>query len=248
MSIERVVVWFSCGATSAIAAKLAVDRYRRAGLPLLVLYCETRSEHEDNQRFLRACEHWFDMHILSVSTGRYRDTWDVWERERYIAGVAGAKCTTELKKRVRQEMEEVGDLHVFGYDSDEADRASAFRRNNPEVSAWFPLLDAGLDKAHCLRALDAAGIARPTMYLLGYRNNNCIGCPKGGAGYWNKIRRDFPNVFERMAALEERLGARLIKLSSGRVSLRELPPNVGRYESEPSLSCGVLCAPTQAAP
>ncbi len=54
--------------------------------------------------------------------------------------------------------------------------------------------------------IERAGIELPAMYKLGYRNNNCIGCPKGGMGYWNKIRVDFPEVFERMAALQRELG------------------------------------------
>ncbi len=37
------------------------------------------------------------------------------------------------------------------------------------------------------------------MYDLGYPNNNCIGCVKGGMGYWNKIRKDFPEVFQKRA-------------------------------------------------
>ena len=32
------------------------------------------------------------------------------------------------------------------------------------------------------------------MYDLGYPNNNCIGCIKGGMGYWNRIRKDFPDI------------------------------------------------------
>ena len=40
------------------------------------------------------------------------------------------------------------------------------------------------------------------MYKLGYNNNNCIGCVKGGQAYWNKIRIDFPETFNKMAKLE----------------------------------------------
>jgi hypothetical protein len=83
------------------------------------------------------------------------------------------------------------------------------------------------------------------MYVLGYRNNNCIGCVKGGAGYWNKIRVDFPETFERMAKVEEYLGRTVCKITeegvTRRVSLRELPPHVGDYESEPDMSCGIFC-------
>ena len=71
----------------------------------------------------------------------------------------------------------------------------------------------------------------------GYHNNNCVGCVKGGAGYWNKIRVDFPEAFERMARLELEIGAHIIK---GKHYLDELPQDAGRWEDE-DIECGVLC-------
>ena len=87
------------------------------------------------------------------------------------------------------------------------------------------------------------------MYKLGYRNNNCVGCVKGEAGYWNKIRVDFPETFERMAKMEDYLGRTVCKIERTvdgvrtikRVSLRELPPNQGNYPSEPDIQCGIFC-------
>lgn len=88
-------------------------------------------------------------------------------------------------------------------------------------------------------------IELPAMYKLGYKNNNCIGCVKGGAGYWNKIRRDFPEAFEKMALVEEELGRTINQTRVGgerkRITLRELDPNAGRYEDEADISCGVVC-------
>jgi len=43
------------------------------------------------------------------------------------------------------------------------------------------------------------------MYKLGYHNNNCIGCVKGGMGLLETSKVDFPEHFDRMAKLE-RLG------------------------------------------
>ena len=94
-----------------------------------------------------------------------------------------------------------------------------------------------------------AGIELPAMYKLGYRNNNCIGCVKGEAGYWNKIRVDFPEVFERMAQIEELLGRTVCKreyvedgvVKRDRIPLRELPPDAGDYPSEPEVECGIFC-------
>ena len=81
-----------------------------------------------------------------------------------------------------------------------------------------------------------AGIELPAMYRLGYRNNNCIGCVKGGLGYWNKIRRDFPDAFRKMSQFERQIGARI-----NPVYLDELDPRRGRYESELEIECGPVC-------
>lgn len=243
---ERLVIWFSCGATSAVAARMALDKYSDSGLEVVMAYCDTGAEHPDNARFMRDCEAWLGHPIQVLRHPHYVDTWGVWEARRYIAGVYGAPCTLELKKSVRERFERPDtDLQVFGFDAGEVERAAKFRRNQPEVQLVTPLIDAGLTKEHCFLMLQEAGIALPAMYQLGYRNNNCIGCPKGNAGYWNKIRVDFPEVFQRMASLEREVGARICQATIGgvrqRVHLDELPLTAGHYPSEAPITCGLLC-------
>lgn len=131
-------------------------------------------------------------------------------------------------------------MQVFGYTTEERQRAARFRQNNPDVTLWCPLIDEGLRKSDCLAIIERAGIELPAMYRLGYRNNNCIGCVKGGAGYWNKIRRDFPGVFDRMAALERLIGASCINGTF----LDTLSPYAGNYPKEPDMDCSLLCAAT----
>ena len=98
------------------------------------------------------------------------------------------------------------------------------------------------EDAHGL--LEKLGIRRPAMYDLGYSNNNCIGCVKGGMGYWNKIRKDFPEVFERRAKLERDIGATCIKgiyldeLEEDRGSTKEILP-------ECSLMCELVEGKTE---
>lgn len=72
---------------------------------------------------------------------------------------------------------------------------------------------------------------------MGYQNNNCIGCVKGGMGYWNKIRKDFPDVFDRMAKLEREVGHSCI---SG-IYLDELAPDRGNMSEEIIQDCGIMC-------
>ena len=243
---ERVVVWYSCGVTSAVAAKMTLVKYRNK-LPVSIVYTDPGSEHPDNKRFMKDCEDWFDHPITTLKSEKYEDTWDVFEKVRYLAGVKGARCTAELKKYLRHQFEDLAtDIQVFGFDAGEQKRADRFRNNNPEVTLETPLIDKGLSKADCLAMLKRAKIELPVMYKLGYKNNNCIGCVKGQSGYWNKIRIDFPDVFERMSQMEQKLNAALCKSYAGdgkrkRVFLKDLPPDAGRYSAEPDIECGLLC-------
>ncbi len=236
----RVVAWFSCGDASAVACAMALQNYPEAIVARIIL----PAEHPDNDRFAADCERWYDTRILNLQDPAKRSTWDVWEDRKYIAGIAGAPCTGELKKSVRFAFQKPDDLHVFGFTAEEAKRAETFRRNNPELYLWFPLIEAGLSKADCHWIIRAQHIELPAMYRLGFNNNNCIGCPKGGAGYWNMIRRHFPADFDRMAELSRRLGARLIRQDGHRIFLDELRPETGRQKDEVSIDCSPFCEAT----
>jgi hypothetical protein len=237
-SDRRVVGWFSCGDASAVACALALKTYPSAIVVRIII----PSEHPDNDRFAADCARWYGKEIQTVSDGR--STWEVWEKRKYIAGIAGAPCTGELKKAVRFGFQQPDDVHVFGYTVEEVNRAERFRDENPEIDVFFPLIESRLSKADCHAIVRAAGIELPAMYRLGFDNNNCIGCPKGGAGYWNMIRRHFPEQFNRMSELSRRLGARLVKQDGQRVFLDELRPETGRQKDEVAIDCSPFCEAT----
>jgi hypothetical protein len=239
MKKKRIVSWFSCGAASAVATKKAIEKYGKENL--IIASCVVENEHEDNERFLIDCEKWFGLPVLRLRSTKYKDCWEVWEKKRYIAGIAGAPCTTEMKKVVRQNFQMASDIQIFGFTSEEKHRADRFIEQNPEVDLVTPLIDLNISKDDCFKIIKKAGIELPIMYKLGYNNNNCIGCPKGGAGYWNKIRKDFPEVFARMAKLEKEVGAKLTKHKGKRVFLDDLPEDAGRKQKEPNMECGLWC-------
>lgn len=242
---NKTICWFSCGAASAVATKLILENTPGA----IVVYQHTGlgSEHIDNMRFLKDCEKWFDKEIIVQKSDKYDNHWDVIEKEQFLVGPKGARCTTELKRKVARKICNIDDIEVFGYTVDESHRLNSFRERNPERNINAVLVDRGLTKSDCLGMLARAGIELPVMYLLGYKNNNCIGCVKGGAGYWNKIRVDFPAVFQRMAKLERKLGRSILrggKDLSGerpRLFLDELDPNFGNYQAEEYIECGLMC-------
>ena len=240
---SRTVVWFSAGAASAVAAKLTLAD---TDGEVVLAYTDPGSEHPDNARFISDCERWFGQPVVRLKSEKYADTWDVWVKRRFLVGPAGALCTTELKKKLRFGFERPDDIQVFGYTAEEEHRADRFREQNPGVHLRTPLIERGLTKDDCLALVERAGIPMPAMYRLGYRNNNCIGCPKGGMGYWNKIRRDFPDVYARMAELERDLNASVLRVDGEALWLDELDPDRGNHADEPSFECSLLCALAEA--
>lgn len=242
MTAPRVVVWFSCGAASAVAAKLALRKYDHDRVA--IAYCEAGAEHEDNGRFFTDCERWFGVPIERLKSEKYADTWDVFESRRYLAGIDGAPCTVELKVIPRLAFQRPTDIHVFGYTSDKADvaRAVRLRANYPELVIETPLIAAGLDKAATLAMIERAGIALPAMYRLGFKNNNCKACVKATSpDYWALVRQCFPDDFARMAGLSRSLDVRLCRLDGERAFIDEIPIDHATLDPiQPS--CDFLCA------
>lgn len=241
--MSRIVVWFSCGVASAVAAKLAVLRSPET----VVVHCDTlSSEHPDNIRFKADVEKWLGQEILTIKSSTYSTIDDVFDKTKYMAGIRGARCTVELKKIPRFEFQEPNDVHVFGYTAEETTRIKRFHETNPELRTWWVLQEAGLSKALCKQIITAQGIEIPLLYSLGFKNNNCIGCVKAtSAGYWNLVRENFPETFARRAEQSRKLGVRLARYRPigqrlQRVFLDELPLKATGPQED--ISCGPDCS------
>ncbi|MGF7009752.1 hypothetical protein M2146_000263 [Lachnospiraceae bacterium PF1-22] len=205
-----------------------------------IIYTHIDNQHPDSLRFLRDCERLLDREIEIIQSDRYKSIDEVIERDRYINGPGGAACTKRLKKEVRRQWEKDNPDHhtyVWGYDVGEKHRADRLLESLTDYDHEFPLIDQGLSKEECHGIADKLGLKRPLMYDLGYPNNNCIGCVKGGMGYWNKIRMDFPEVFERRARQERDIGRSCIR----GVFLDELDPNRGNMDTEVFEDCTIAC-------
>jgi len=229
--MSRVVSWFSCGACSTVALKKALEEYP----DLIPAYCDTGGEHPDNKRFLKDVEDWLKIKVTILKNEKYKDHFDVYEKTKFLISPQGARCTGELKKLLRHKFQLPDDIQVFGYSSDEVHRADRFKESFPEVLSWFPLIELGITKQEAIGYLWKEGIKLPEMYKLGYNNNNCIGCVKGGKGYWNKIRKDFPEHFERMSKIERTLN---IKMNDK--FLDEMGENEGNHKNE-QITCDFIC-------
>lgn len=204
------------------------------------IYIDIENQHPDSMRFIKECEKALGKSI-KILKSRYGSVENVIKQFRFINGPYGAKCTQVLKKRVRKEWEyshnDCDLTYVWGFDLNEKHRADRLDEVTPDVKNLYPLIERGLTKQDAHGILNMLEIKRPAMYDMGYSNNNCIGCVKGGMGYWNRIRIDFPEVFQRMSKLEREIGHSCIK----GVYLDELDPNKGRMEEEIMQDCSIMC-------
>jgi len=234
-----IIAWWSAGVTSAVATKLAIDEYGKD--KVIPIYFEIDSAHPDNVRFKKECEDWYGIPIQTSRAPKHKDQFEVIIKDKYVNGPGGARCTLVLKKKVRQrlekEMDYSGQVFGFEYSKKEINRAIRFKEQYPAAKPLFPLIDQKMTKGESLFYLEKQGIERPMMYKLGYGNNNCIGCVKGGKGYWNKIRQDFPDYFKKMSEAERFVGNSCIR----NVFLDELPKDAGRMQKMIMPDCGNFC-------
>lgn len=231
-----IISWFSCGIDSAVATTLALRQYD----DVRIIYIANDSEHPDNFRFIEECRKFWNHDIEVFRSSKFKSQWEVIRAKRFINSPGGAPCTKILKKEVRWYIEDTcqWDGQVFGFDADEAKRAERFSEQNPKCKALFPLIKEGFTKAECMAIWAKTGIPQPAMYRLGFPNNNCIGCVKGGKGYWSRIRHYFPEAYQKMMDIEKELGVTCIN----GFALKELPSNYPM--SNPIVpSCSLFCDP-----
>ena len=241
--MERVkyLAWFSCGVTSAAACLIALEKFGVDNVHLA--YIHINSQHPDNDRFIKAFERATGAKVHIYQHWRYKDQFEVIEKEQYINGPAGAKCTSILKKDVRRAIEKElnPEYQIFGFEftKHEINRAIRFQQQHPGISCIYPLIEFKINKNRAGGfVMDALRAELPKMYGLGFNNNNCIGCVKGSKNYWLRVKEFFPDKFERMAKLERRLDRTCLK---DRQFLDELKPGPYKVRKPRIQSCDLFC-------
>lgn len=243
---ELIAVWFSCGAASAVAAKLTVEIYGKTN-PIRVINNPVIEEHPDNRRFLISVQKWLGMDIENAQNPKYPNASavEVWENRKFMSSPRGAPCTLELKKNARYlwEKENQPKWHVLGFTADERERHARFIKS--ERSNVLPvLINAGYTKQRCFDVLRAYHIQLPKIYEYGFSNVNCIGCVKSkGVGYWQNVRKNFPEIFSARAQQSRRIGCKLVVYKGERIFLDELPINAIGRQQRKSVECGIFCEP-----
>lgn len=204
-----IIGWWSGGITSAVTCSLliriyGVDRCR-------FVFIDTGNEDEDTYRFKKDCENWYGKEIETISAigEKYESIQHVWEKFKSLNVSKGAICSAELKRVVREKWQKKEDYthQAFGFEMREINRAKSMTLNHQKAKPIYPLLMYGLSKKDCIQIVQDQGIEIPRVYSYGFHNNNCFktGCVQGGVGYWQKMKKDFPDKFDAMAEMEHKL-------------------------------------------
>ena len=198
------VCWISAGVSSFIAGYLERDSIDK------FIYIDVADQHPDSMRFIKDCEKALGKPIEILKSKYYETVDDVCRAKNCIKIQRSgyAPCTVDLKKAVRKEWEykhmfDYDITYVWGMDLTEKHRAERLKEGMFEFDHCFPLIDRNISKQDAHGICAELAVKRPLMYDLGYNNNNCIGCVKGGMGYWNKIRVDFPKFLKAEQNLKE---------------------------------------------
>lgn len=230
----KTISWFSTGASSFIATFLLQDEIDE------IIYIHIDDQHNDSLRYLHDCEELLGRKI-TILQSEFKSVDEICLYSKFVKSAYGAKCTETLKKkvRIRWEYEQLDDdiTYVWGFDCNERHRADRLLESMPKFKHRFPLIEQSLLKEDVHGMCAEMGLIRPIMYDLGYSNNNCIGCIKGGMAYWNKIRIDFPEVFAKRAKMERVIGHSCLR----DVFLDELDPESGRGTPIITEDCGIMC-------
>lgn len=236
---DHIVCWFSCGAASAVAAKIICDEYKN----VRIVNTPVKEEDDDNQRFRLDVQKWIGKEIELASSG-VSSIVDVFEKRKFMSSPHGAPCTAEIKKKARRiwEKENHFDCCVLGFTAEESKRAERFALNEG-VNIYPVLVDKVLTKGDCFSILKKAGIKLPKVYYQGYPNANCIGCVKATSPtYWNHVRKVHPEVFKERVEQSSRIGAKLVRYKGKRITLSELPLDAyGEPMKDMRHECGIFC-------
>lgn len=241
--LEIIVVWFSCGGASAIAAKRTIEKYGKE-YKILIVNNPIKEEHHDNIRFKNDVSKWLGYPIIEAKNIDYPECSivEIFDERNYMSNEFGAPCTMLLKKGARYQFELKYNIkyHVLGFTYEEKSRYDKFIKY--ERANVLPILiDEKITKPQCFDILDKAGLILPEIYKLGFPNANCMGCVKAASPtYWNLVRKRFPDVFLQRCIQSRRIGTKLVKVKGERIFLDELKitDKGGKMKT---WECGLFC-------
>lgn len=216
--MRRIVVGYSGGVTSAWCLDWALRNYPRD--EVVALFHDTQREDADTYRYLREMAATLCIDITERSDGRSVE--EVEDDEHALANNRMAFCSRILKVNQRDlyftELRAAGvsDIAlVLGFGQKEEQRVQRATMNAAKggYTVLFPIVSDGVTKQQCADWSRSIGVRLPAMYLWS-DHANCVGCRRGGKGYWLAVKENHPAVFYAAADREQAFGHTFLKDTS----------------------------------
>lgn len=200
------IVQFSGGAASAYVGWLVAKEHPDN---TILLFHDTKTEHEDADRFRRQVAEYIGLPITEVSDGR--DLWQVIEDNGIFPDSFKGFCTrilkVEQKEKYCKSLTEPFILYN-GFGPDEWRRVQRATIRN-EVRGWVeksPLFELGITNEQVKKIIrDEWKICLPQPYIY-LNHNNCIPCFKASKGHFYKVWKHYPEQFQKAKEYEEKIG------------------------------------------
>jgi hypothetical protein len=217
MNTDKPLVVAYGGGTNSVAM-LCGFRERNIK-PDLLIFADTGGElpHTYNHIDLmsKKCEEWWGIPIERVYAkykGEYESLEDSCIRKKTLPSLAfGFKaCSMKHKvepqnKRVREWMKSNGVSEIvraIGYDAAEGHRKvnakDAVLAKGLNENYWYPLIEWMWTRRECIEVINRNGIPLPGK-------SSCFFCPAMKNGEILRLKRDYPEYFERAIAMEKNL-------------------------------------------
>lgn len=191
---------FSGGVGSWMCAKRVSERHGVENLTLL--FTDTRMEDEDLYRFLDQAAADLGAPLVKIADGR--DPWEVFRDSRFLGNSRVDPCSKILKRQLADKwlakhFDAAETIVYVGIDWTEEHRFARLKTRKADQGWTYeaPLTEPPyVTKREMFDALEAAGIAVPRLYRLGFSHNNCGGfCVKAGHGHFANLLRQLPDRY-----------------------------------------------------
>lgn len=206
------IISYSGGASSFVAAHLAIQKYGKENVELV--FCDTLIEDEDLYRFVEEGAKALGVPLTVLKDGR--DPWQVFRDKRYIGNSRTAHCSIVLKReqfeKYIKENFKPGECTIhFGFDFFEEGRFKRAQAN------WHPYqceaLLCGppyLGRQQIYQIIDDYDLELPRLYEKGFAHNNCGGfCVRAGQGHFALLLKEFPERYAHHEEQEQKLLAEI---------------------------------------
>lgn len=222
------IVQFSGGAASSYVGQLVAEREGRENTVLL--FHDTKAEHEDAYRFRGEVAEYIGIEITEVSDGR--SLWEVIDDNHSLPSQFIPFCTRVLKfepgERYLSELAASGEDFVlyngFGREEWRRIQRSMARAEGLGRVVKSPLFDLNISSEEVKKIIRTEWkicLPQPYLYL---NHNNCIPCFKAvSKGYWKRIWKYYPERFKKAVEYENKIGHTVLK----NISLTELQSQWG---------------------